>query len=54
MAGEIYKIAPKEVILEKKLFEENDIRDLFIKKFNLNIYYFQSREESKKKLRDHF
>ena len=54
MAWEVYKIAPKEVILEKKLFEENDIRELFTKKFNLNIYYFQTKLEAKKKLREHF
>ncbi len=54
MAWEIYRIAPKEVILEKNLFEEGNIRNLFIKKFNLNIYYFEGKKQAKERLCSHF
>ncbi|NUJ97881.1 hypothetical protein HGA92_03800 [Candidatus Gracilibacteria bacterium] len=54
MSSEIYKISPKEVILEKNLFEDTNVRNLFVKKFNLNIYYFESTKEAKQKLCSHF
>jgi DNA mismatch repair ATPase MutS len=41
MSLQIYKISPKEVILEKKLFSDNAIKDLLTKKYSLNIYYFE-------------
>jgi DNA mismatch repair ATPase MutS len=38
---QIYKISPKEVILEKKLFGDDSIKDLLSKKYSLNVYYFE-------------
>ncbi len=51
---ELYKISPKEVILEKKLFSNNEIKEILEKKYSLNIYYFESKKEAKKKLINHF
>ncbi|MCP4523007.1 MAG: hypothetical protein GY828_02185 [Candidatus Gracilibacteria bacterium] len=39
---ELYKLAPKEVILSKDLFGNTDIKDILEKKHGLNIYYFQN------------
>ena len=51
---QIYKISPKEVILEKKLFSDESIKELLSKKYSLNIYYFEWEKESKEKLLSHF
>ena len=51
---EIYKIAPKEVILEKKLFGRDDIKEILEKKYSLNIYYFELKTDSREKLINHF
>lgn len=51
---QIYKISPKEVILEKKLFSDEQIKDLLSKKYSLNIYYFELEKDSKEKLISHF
>ncbi|MDD3302200.1 MAG: hypothetical protein PHN31_01475 [Candidatus Gracilibacteria bacterium] len=51
---QIYKISPKEVILEKKLFSDESIKELLSKKYSLNIYYFEGEKESKEKLLSHF
>jgi len=54
LKNELYKISPKEVILDKKLFWNNDIKDILEKKFWLNIYYFSSQNNPKKSLQNHF
>ncbi len=54
LAWEVYKISPKEVILEKKLFNRSDIKDIFSKKFSLNVYYFEDNWNPKEKLKKHF
>ncbi len=51
---QIYKISPKEVILEKKLFGDDSIKDLLSKKYSLNVYYFEWEWENKQKLLNHF
>lgn len=45
---ELYKISPREIILEKNLMQDSDIDELLTKKYNLNIYYHEMRGESKK------
>ncbi len=51
---QIYKISPKEVILEKKLFGDDSIKDLLSKKYSLNVYYFEWEWDNKQKLLNHF
>ncbi len=51
---QIYKISPKEVILEKKLFSDDSIKDLLSKKYSLNIYYFDLVSDYREKLINHF
>jgi len=54
LATEVYKIAPKEVVLQKKLFNNEKIKDILLKKYSLNIYYFEPLIEPRKKLLEHF
>jgi hypothetical protein len=54
LAKEIYKIFPKEVILEKKLFSSEELKNILSKKFSLNIYYFESDKKFYEKLISHF
>lgn len=54
MSWEVYKIWPKEVILEKKLFQEDKIKTIFQKKQNLNIYFFEPKLQAKNNLINHF
>ncbi|MDD3646024.1 MAG: hypothetical protein PHH06_01295 [Candidatus Gracilibacteria bacterium] len=54
LAGELYKISPKEVILEKKLFGDQKIKEVLQKKYSLNIYYFDAQKNPKEKLIKHF
>ena len=51
---EIYKLSPKEVILQKDLFNNVEIKDILSKKFSLNIYYYEFIENPKEKLINHF
>jgi len=54
LKAELYKLSPKEVILDKKLFWNIDITEILEKKYSLNIYYFEPKENSTKKLLKHF
>jgi len=54
LSWEIYKIAPKEVILEKKLFNDESLKEILEKKYSLNIYYFDTDKKYKEKLLSHF
>ena len=54
MKSELYKISPKEVILEKKLFNNTEIKEILEKKYSLNIYYFEAKQKADKKLLNHF
>lgn len=51
---EIFTISPKEVVLDKELFSNEDIVNLLQKKYSLNIYYFQLNWDSNKILLNHF
>ncbi len=54
LSSEIYKISPKEVILEKKLFWDNKLKEIFSKKYLLNIYYYDFKWDYNKILLNHF
>jgi DNA mismatch repair ATPase MutS len=54
LQSELFKLFPKEVVLEKNLFTDTKIKEILEKKFLLNIYYFEPKEESYKKLTNHF
>ena len=54
LSWEIYKISPKEVILEKKLFGDEALKEVLQKKYSLNIYYFEQKENPYEKLTNHF
>jgi hypothetical protein len=54
LAKEIYKIFPREVILEKKLFSSEELKNILSKKFSLNIYYFENSKKFYEKLTSHF
>lgn len=54
LAWELYKIAPKEVILEKKLFSDDKIKEVLQRKYSLNIFYFDLKWNPKQKLLKHF
>lgn len=51
---ELYKMNPKEVILEKSLYTDEKIKEILQKKYSLNIYYFEMKENAKIKLLQHF
>ena len=54
LSWEIYKISPKEVILEKKLFWNQELKEILEKKYSLNIYYFELKNKPFEKLISHF
>lgn len=54
LKSELYKLSPKEVILDKKLFWNEKITEVLEKKYSLNIYYFEPKEKAHKKLLNHF
>ncbi len=54
LKSELYKISPKEVVIEKKLFNNEEIKEVLEKKYSLNIYYFEPKEKFTKKLQNHF
>ena len=41
-------------ILEKSLFQDNELKEILEKKYSLNIYYFEPKENPKKKLLNFF
>lgn len=51
---ELFKINPKEVVLDKSLFSDEKIKETLQKKYSLNIYYFELRDDAKSKLLNHF
>lgn len=51
---ELFKLNPKEVVLEKSLFSDEKIKETLQKKYSLNIYYFELRDDAKQKLLSHF
>lgn len=54
LKNELYKLSPKEVVLEKNLFWNIELKEILEKKFSLNIYFFQIKEKPKEKLTNHF
>ena len=50
----IYKISPKEVILEKTLYNNTNIKELLEKKYSLNIYFFETKLNNRENLLNHF
>ncbi len=54
LAKNLYKISPLEVVLDKKLFNDENIKNILEKKYSLNIYYYEFREDAYKKLTSHF
>jgi len=54
LKSELYKISPKEVILEKNLFSNIQIKEILEKKYSLNIYYFNPKQKPESKLSNHF
>jgi len=51
---ELYKLSPKEVILDKELFNNIEIKDILTKKYSLNIFYFTWTKKYKNILLNHF
>lgn len=51
---QLYKVSPKEVILDKKLFSNTEIKEVLEKKYWLNIYYFENSKNTKQMLCEHF
>lgn len=51
---ELFKINPSEVVLEKSLFSDEKIKETLQKKYSLNIYYFELKDDPKSKLLNHF
>lgn len=54
LQNELYKIFPREVILEKSLFSNPQIKETLEKKYSMNIYYFEPKENAEEKLKKHF
>jgi len=54
LTGELYKISPREVILEKHLFAREDLKNILQKKYSLNIYFFELKSNAYNKLKQHF
>lgn len=51
---ELFKLSPKEVVLQKSLYQNDDIKQTLLKKHALNIYYFDFIWDPKQKLLSHF
>lgn len=54
LKAQLYKISPSEVVLQKTLYNNDDIKNILEKKYSLNIYYFQATKTSDKNLKNHF
>ena len=54
LKGELYKLSPKEVILDKSLFNNIEIKDVLTKKYSLNIFFFEWNKRPKNTLLKHF
>jgi DNA mismatch repair protein MutS len=51
-AGELYKLSPAEVVLQKSLHWNEKIHEVLSKKFSLNIYYYESTKKPYEVLRN--
>jgi len=54
LSSEIYKISPREVVMSKALFDNQELKEVFSKKYSLNIYFFESKNKPKTLLCNHF
>lgn len=54
LQSELFKLAPKEVVLEKKLFTNIEIKETLERKYLLNIYFYEPKTEAYKNLISHF
>lgn len=54
LQSELIKVWPKEVVIEKKLFWDEKIKQTLEKKYMLNIYFFETKKDSYKHLVSHF
>jgi len=54
LTSELIKWQPKEVIIDKNLFGNTQIADIFITKYSLNVYYFDVPSKAKEYLCQHF
>jgi DNA mismatch repair ATPase MutS len=54
LQSEIIKLNPNEVVLEKSLFNNIEIKETLEKKYSLNIYFFSDKSDSYKNLVNHF
>lgn len=54
LSKNLYIISPKEVILDKQLFNNEKIKEVLEKKYSLNIYYYDFKGDSYNKLTNHF
>ena len=54
LKAELYKLSPKEVILDKSLFNNIEIKDVLTKKYSLNIFFFEANKKPKYTLLNHF
>ena len=50
----LYKISPKEIVLEKKLFWNKELKEVLEMKYALNIYYFEERNNPEVYLKNYF
>lgn len=54
LQSELFKLSPKEVVIEKKLFSNIEIKETLEKKYLLNIYFFEPKLDSYRNLINHF
>ncbi len=54
LKAELYKLSPKEVILDKSLFDNEEIKEVLTKKYSLNIFFYEWMKNSKNFLCKHF
>lgn len=54
LSKQLYILSPKEVILDKKLFSDEKIKEVLSKKYSLNIFYYEFKWDSYQKLINHF
>lgn len=54
LENELIKVWPKEVVIEKKLFWNEKIKQTLERKYMLNIYFFEAKKDAYKHLINHF
>lgn len=54
LAKQLYALNPAEVVLDKSLFQNEEIKNVLQKKYSLNIYYFEGKKDAKTHLLEHF